>query len=107
MDSWLLNKVVSKKLPVLMSWFIWKEHNKVLFEGKSPSAWVVIYKILGVLIKKPIAFNSQALRPSPIFRLNGYTLAYFDGASIAGGSNCGAGGSLKCLGFRWYFNCGE
>jgi ribonuclease HI len=37
-------------------------------------------------------------------------LDFFDGASIAGGSNCGAGGSLKRLNeqdVRWFINCGE
>jgi ribonuclease HI len=42
--------------------------------------------------------------------LNGYTLAFFDGASIVRGSGCGAGGSLKIIDgsvVRWFFNCGE
>jgi ribonuclease HI len=42
--------------------------------------------------------------------LNGYTLDFFDGASTAGGTRCGAGGSLKiidALDVRWFFNCGE
>jgi ribonuclease HI len=56
------------------------------------------------------AFKSQVLRLSPIIRLHGYTLAFFDGASIAGGTICGVGSSLKCIDgsdTRWYFNCGE
>jgi ribonuclease HI len=37
-------------------------------------------------------------------------LAFFDGASIAGGSKCGIGGTIKCINtqaHRWYFNCGD
>jgi ribonuclease HI len=37
-------------------------------------------------------------------------VAFFDGASVARGSSCGAGGVIKtgdALEFRWYFNGGE
>jgi ribonuclease HI len=37
-------------------------------------------------------------------------VAFFDGASEAGGSNCGAGGVIKSCtsrAYRWYLNCGE
>jgi ribonuclease HI len=37
-------------------------------------------------------------------------MAFFYGASIVGGKNCGAGGSLKrlnALDTRWIFNCSE
>ena len=37
-------------------------------------------------------------------------MAFFDGASIIGGLNCGAGGIIKCsesLVYICYFNCGE
>jgi hypothetical protein len=82
----------------------------VIFDGKTPSAWVVVYKIVGSLNKNPPAHKLQRLRQSPITHINGYTLAFFDGASIAGGSNCGIGGAIKCiesLVYRWYFNCGD
>jgi hypothetical protein len=104
------DKSLSKKIPVLTCWFIWNERNKVLFDGKTPSAWAVVYKILGALNKNSTTHKLQRLRLSPIIRINGYTLAFFYGASIAGGSNCGIGGTIKCLdslAYRWYFNCGD
>jgi len=36
-------------------------------------------------------------------------VAFFDGASEAGGLRCGVGGTLKCieaLDYRWYISCG-
>jgi ribonuclease HI len=82
---------------------------QILFEGKSPSTWVVVYKTLGALDKSPSVIKKQSLRLSPIIRINGYALDFFDGASVAGGSNCGTGGAIKCSespDYRWYFNCG-
>jgi hypothetical protein len=61
------NKVASKKLPVLLSWFIWKERNKSLFEGKAPSVGNVVYRTLSMLTNHQTEFKSQALRLSPIF----------------------------------------
>jgi ribonuclease HI len=49
------------------------------------------------------------LRQNPILRITGYDLALFDGASIEGGSLCGAGGVIKCNNdqvYRWIFNGG-
>jgi ribonuclease HI len=42
--------------------------------------------------------------------MDGYALTFFDGAALAGGSNCGAGGAIKCpnsQAYRWIFNCGD
>jgi ribonuclease HI len=110
MESWLRNKAVTKKLLVLLSWFLWQERNKTSFEGKTPSVGTVVYRTLSLLTKQQTEFKSQAIRLSPIIRLNGFTMDFFDGASIAGGTNCGAGGSLKRINapeIRWIFNCGE
>jgi ribonuclease HI len=41
--------------------------------------------------------------------MEGYSLATFDGAAVAGGTNCGAGGTIKTINaqvFHWFFNCG-
>jgi ribonuclease HI len=109
METWTCNKAASKKLPVLMSWFLWLERNKALFEGKSPTVNSVVHQTLSLLTKHSTDLNSQAIRLSPIFRLNGYTMAFFDGASSVGDQICGAGGSLKRTNgpdIRWIFNCG-
>jgi ribonuclease HI len=109
MESWTSIKAAPKKLPVLMCWYLWLERNKALFEGKLPTVTSVVHQTLSLLTKLPTAVNLQAIRQSPIFRLTGYTMAFFDGASSADGSICGAGGSLKrTIGpdIRWFFNCG-
>jgi ribonuclease HI len=44
-----------------------------------------------------------------IIRLNGYSMAFFDGASVERGTNCGAGGTIICRDlteYRWHFNGG-
>jgi hypothetical protein len=52
MNSWTTNKHFSKRLSVLMCWYIWKERNKSLFEDRPPSAWAVMYKVIGELKQK-------------------------------------------------------
>jgi ribonuclease HI len=109
MEAWLLNLNRSKRLPLYTIWFIWKERNLALFEGKSPSELAVVLKTNNALRKKRRDNKSQGLRLKTFNRLLDYDLATFDGAAAAGGSRCGAGGTLKCLNsleYRWYFNCG-
>jgi hypothetical protein len=50
--------------------------NKTLFDGNLPSAWAVVFKILGALKLIIPAQNSQRLRQNPILRINGYSLAF-------------------------------
>jgi ribonuclease HI len=42
--------------------------------------------------------------------MKGCSMAFFDGASEAGGTNCGAGDVIKSCSlkeYRWFLNCGE
>jgi hypothetical protein len=106
METWTSIKAVPKKLPVLLCWYLWLERNKALFEGKPPTINSVVHQTLCLLTKFPSAVNVLPSRQSPIFRLPGYTLAFFDGASSVGGALCGAGGSLKRTfgpDIRWFF----
>jgi hypothetical protein len=69
-----------------------------------------VYRALGALTKFSTVKISQVLRVSPVIRLNGYSLAFFDVASTVGGSGCGVGGTLKLIEgpiIKWLFNCGE
>jgi hypothetical protein len=95
MDSWVMDKQVSNRLSILLCWFLWKERNKCLFDGHIPSAWAVVFKFLGAFKLNLPDRISQRVRQNPIMRMDGYSLATFDGAVVAGGTNCGAGGTIK------------
>jgi ribonuclease HI len=71
--------------------------------------WTVAHNTIGALNKKHTYNNSQVLRLNAVIIILGYSMAFFDGAASAGGSNFGAGGSLKCADgpyYIWNFNCG-
>ena len=70
----------------------------------------MVYKILDILNIYPLVSNEKVLRLSSILRMNGYALTFFDRVALAGGSNCGAGGAIKCPNSqanRWFFNYGD
>jgi hypothetical protein len=91
MVNWTQNLAAPKKLPVLLCWFVWKECNKALFEGKSPSSSVVMHRTLKSLSYTQTEIRPRLLRLNPIIPIHGYVMTFFDGASINGGTNCGAG----------------
>jgi hypothetical protein len=99
-----------KTLAALTCWYIWLERNNVIFDEKSPSVSVVVYKTLGSLNRLPQSHNSASLRACSIIHKEGFTIACFDGAAISGGKLCGVGGVIKSpesTVYRWYINCGE
>jgi hypothetical protein len=69
-------------------------HNKALFEGHFPSTWTVFYKVLGAFNVTTPYRTTSTLRQTPILINVGYSVAFFDGAAIAGGTNCGVGGTI-------------
>jgi hypothetical protein len=108
MEVWIQNSSTPKALPLITSWFIWKERNLAIFEGKLPSVNTMVIKILGAFHLRLANNKSKVLRIKPFFRLQGYTMAFFYGATEVGGLRCRAGGILKCIGapdIRWFFNC--
>jgi hypothetical protein len=110
MDDWSRKKELSKKLPLLICWNVWLERNRLIFEGKTPSSRAAVHRAIGAFRNKSIVTNQQILRVNTINRIVGFAVAFFDGASVAGGSSCGAGGVVKTRDaseFRWYFNGGE
>jgi ribonuclease HI len=109
MDEWNNRPDLSKNLPLLVCWHIWLDRNKLLFEGKNPTTRVTAHKAMGALGNVSMIEKEQNLRVNSINRINGCSVAFFDGASEAGGSNCGAGGVIKScssMEYRWYLNCG-
>jgi hypothetical protein len=110
MDEWNNKIDLSKKLPLLVCWHIWLDRNKLLFEGKIPSARAIVHKAIVALGNLSITTKVQNLRVNYINRINGFAVAFFDGASEAGGSICAARGIVKfsdSVEYRWYFNCEE
>jgi ribonuclease HI len=81
-----------------------------LFEGNKPSTSRVSHKILTNLSFNPTNIKHITLRYSSIENINGYTIAFFYGATINEGSICGAGGSMKIVydpNITWFFNSGS
>jgi hypothetical protein len=80
MEKWLQHKVVPKKLPVLICWFLWMERNNTLFEGIKPSICRLIHNSLTSLSFNPAKSKQITFKSSPIERINGFTIVFFDGA---------------------------
>jgi len=81
----------------------------MIYEGKVPSTWAVVHRTFSTFGNLPIGSKSQSesLRVSSINRLNGYSMDFVDGASVARGTIYGACGSIKCrdsMEYTWHFN---
>jgi ribonuclease HI len=110
-SRWLDQSTAPKTVPALISWQIWNARNKAIFESRPPSLQVVLKNFL-------LSFNWKLPSQSPpkhkldvcsLHCLEGYTVAWFDGAALANGGSCGAGGSFKSHPSRvtsWFLNCG-
>jgi hypothetical protein len=110
MDEWNSRPDLSKNLPLLVCWHIWLDRNNFLFEGKIPSARVTALKVLSTIGSIYTTEKVTILRVAPFNRTIGCSVTFFDGASEAVGSNCGAGGVIKLCtsrASRWYLNCAE
>jgi ribonuclease HI len=90
-------------------WQTWKERNRAIFEGRSPSPNGFLHRILS-------SYQFQQISPKTFlykaldFRMDeGSMLACFDGAALSTGLCCGAGGTFKTHSSRitkWFLNCG-
>jgi hypothetical protein len=105
-------KNVEKKVPTHIathiSWFIWHERNKAIFEEFTPSIQVVIYKKMALQNRTNNQPKDTPLRDVLINHQKDFVLAWFDGAAQRDGSWCGAGGVLKTMDatvIKWTFNC--
>jgi ribonuclease HI len=82
----------------------------MLSEGRPPSCFAVIHRILSFFQWQSSTIKDFHIKPVDFLLDPGSTLICFDGAALANGHCCGAGGTLKIHPFRvtkWFLNCGE
>jgi ribonuclease HI len=106
---WLEQPTAPKSLPALVSWQIWIARNRAIFDSRPPTLQSVVQKLLGTYNWKQPPPRPLKLSVCDVHCLDGYTVAYFDGAARASGDCCGAGGLYKSHSSRvtyWYLNCG-
>jgi ribonuclease HI len=92
-----------------ISWHLWIERNRALFENRSPSTLAVFYRVLATFSWQPSSLKLIINKEIDLRLPAGYTLACFDGAAQANGSCCGAGGFFRAHPERitkWILNCG-
>jgi len=77
MDEWNNRPEYSKNLPLLVCWHISLDRNKILFEGKNPTARVTSHKAMGALGNVSMIEKEQNLRVNSINRINGCLVAFF------------------------------
>jgi ribonuclease HI len=109
-ESWVKDKCCPINLAVHLCCFIWAERNQVLFKDKSPSCWAVIIKTLRNLCPCNNPKFVNVIKWSPMIQDVDHIIAFFDGASIMKGRNCGAGGVFKFSAqkaCRWHINGGS
>jgi hypothetical protein len=108
-NSWLLNKSSPTCLAAHISWHLWIERNRALFENRSPSTLAVFYRVLATFSWQPSTLKPFIYKEIDLRLPVGFTLACFDGAAQANGSCCGAGGFFRAHPERitkWSLNCG-
>jgi len=109
-SSWFSAQAAPPSLAIFVSWQIWLERNKVLFEDASPSLQAVFYRMLASFHWQPSTVKTLPFKAVDSFLPEGYSVACFDGATLSSGSCCGAGGTFKSHPERitkWFLNCGR
>jgi hypothetical protein len=61
-DKWITQAPEFATLPALVSWKIWMEHNKAIFENGSPSICSVVYKTLGIYNRLSVSQTLPTIR---------------------------------------------
>jgi len=96
-------------LPALVSWKIWKERNKAIFENGSPSINSVVYKTLGIYNRFSVSQTMPTKHTNQTPIQVGSTMGWFDGVALSNGLQSGAGGMIKINDntiYKWTFNSG-
>jgi hypothetical protein len=95
--SWHLNKSSPNCLAVHVSWHLWIERNKALFEDRPPSSLAVLHRVLATYSWQPSSVRPSLSKAIDLSLPDGHTLACFDGAALSNGLCCGAGGFSKLI----------
>jgi ribonuclease HI len=107
---WLTRSSSPPCLVIQYCWQIWLERNRVLFEDSRPSPPRVWSKILASFNWQTPMDRFLPQRALSIDLTEGHSIAFFDGAALSNGTNCGAGGFFKSHKSRitsWFINCGS
>jgi hypothetical protein len=89
---------------------IWHERNLVIFKDKTPNWKAVFIKTLRNFYPGNNPKLKDVIKRSPMIQVTDHLIAFFDGASILKGLNCGAGGVFKFSAqkvCRWHINGGS
>jgi hypothetical protein len=92
---WSTQKSATLSMVVHVSWQIWIEQNKAIFENRPPSLHVVVHRVLASFHWQPSTVKSFPYKACDFKMVEGYTLACFNGAARSNGLCCGAGGTFK------------
>jgi ribonuclease HI len=108
-NKWTKDKSVAPSLATITIWYIWIERNRAIFENLQPSIKLFSLKCWAFLSNILLLFQTAPLRDCNLLYLDGFSLAFFDGASQKNKAVCGAGGEIKTFDsrvFRWTLNGG-
>jgi hypothetical protein len=95
-------------LPSIVSWHVWLEHNKVIFENGSPYICSVVYESLGGIDRH---LDSQKVSNTRSFKSSSqeiFTAGWFNVATHSNGQKSGVGGVIRIndqIVFKWKLNC--
>jgi hypothetical protein len=72
-------------LPSIVSWHVWLERNKVIFENGSPSIYSIVFKSLGGIDRLVDAKKVLTSRSFKTSFQDFATVGWFDGATLSNG----------------------
>jgi hypothetical protein len=108
-DSWHLQNTIYTTLPSIISWYVWLERNKVIFENRSPTVHIVIIRVLGGVGSHKKKHFLKVDKPIKEVEKDHLTKGWFDGAALTNGGLSGIGGVLwlnEHSTINWTLNCG-